>query len=199
MARQLSPRKLGAMRGELREFHNLYVEYIDLTWPPNGRPPARATELRAELLGRVSKAQAALSQSGMGTIAMTPPPMIGGPVLTGLPNLLFVHETPLVGVSLGLGLNQPPFCQKVIEALKMADGYLAQQQEEAARRRRNPFYWLDRIVTTLLRVPAYILSRIIGVPVARIEESPFGLALRLLALAIDGLVAYIGGHELKWW
>jgi hypothetical protein len=54
---------------------------------------------------------------------MTPAPMIGGAYISGLPNLLFVHETPR-GY---MGMDSPPFCNNVVEALRIADSYLARQ------------------------------------------------------------------------
>lgn len=195
MARHISPNKLRALRNELIEFHNLYGNYIDLTWPPEeGGLSSRAAELRAELLSRVAKAQRAVSQSGV-HLVLTPPPAFGGPVLHGLSNLLFVHET-IRGYT---GMGSAPFFEDVREALRIAEGYLAQQEEEACRLWRNPLYWLDRLLTTLLGFPAYILSRILGVPVARIDESPAGVALRLLAVCLDGLAVYFGGRALMWW
>ena len=88
------------------------------------------------------------------------------------------------------GMGDPPNCLRVMEALLTADSFLARQEKEARRRRRNPLYWLDRLVTVALRIPAYVLSRIIGVPVARIDESPFGVGLRVLTVVLDGALVY---------
>lgn len=92
-----------------------------------------------------------------------------------------------------------PFCAKVMETLQVADGYLARKERDETRRRQNPLFWLDWAVTGLLGIPAYIVSRIIGVPVWKIEESPVGFALRVVGLAVDGLIVYFGGHGLGWW
>lgn len=193
MPRGPSPAQINRLRNSLRDFHNLYARYLDLTYPPRSGVPAEARQLRVELTQRVAEAQQALDLSGV-HLSRLPPPAFGGPVLHGLPNLLFIHEQDAVPTFGG-----QPFCQNVMEALQVADGYLARKEREEAQRRRNPAYWIDWVVTGFLGIPAYITSRIIGVPVWRIEDSTIGFALRIAGLGIDGLVAYFGGHALGWW
>jgi hypothetical protein len=193
MPRNPSPTQIRRLRDNLIEFHNLYLRYLELTYPPRGNPPPAASELRAELTQRVGVAQQALDLSGV-QLARLPAPAFGGPILRGLPNLLFIHERDPVPV-----FRMQPFCQNVIEALQVAVGYLARRERDEAHRRRSPVYWLDWVITGFLGIPAYIVSRIIGVPVWKIEDSPVGFGLRLVGLAIDGLVAYFGGRELGWW
>jgi hypothetical protein len=193
--RSPSPHQYREMREALREFNNLYIDYLNRSYPPSGSGlDAEARRLRGELQHRLAEAQMAIDAVGVG-LAMLPPPAFGGPVLKGLTNTLFIHET-----SQGYtGMGAPPFFEKVLETLQVADGYLERKERDEIRRRKNPLYWLDLVLTAFLGIPAYIVSRIIGVPVWKIEDSPLGFALRLLGLAIDGLVVYFGGHELHWW
>lgn len=193
MPRGPTPTEIRRLREALRDFHNAYVRYLDLTFPPDRGMPAEAGPLRLELTQRLAEAQRALDLSGV-QLTRYPPPAFGGPVLHGLPNLLFIHEHDQVPVFSG-----QLFFRNVIEAMQVADGYLARREEVERQRRRNPLFWLDWLITGFLGIPAYIVSRIIGVPVWRIEDSPFGLGLRLFGLAIDGLVVYLGGREVKWW
>jgi hypothetical protein len=96
-------------------------------------------------------------------------------------------------------MGNPPFFERVVETLQIAGGALERKAEEEARRRRSPFYWLDLALTAFLGIPAYIVSRIVGVPVWKIEESPLGFLLRLLGLALEGLGVFLGGRAAHWW
>jgi hypothetical protein len=139
-------------------------------------------------------AQAALDAAGV-DLAMYPPPAFGGPIQHGLVNILFLHES-----SLGYtGMGNPPFFERVVEILQVAGGALERKAEEEAQRRRSPLYWLDLALTAFLGIPAYIASRIVGVPVWKIEESPFGLILRLVGLTLEGLGVFFGGRAAHWW
>lgn len=193
MPRGPSPAEIHRLRDRLREFHNLYVRYLDLTLSSQPQITSEARQLRMDLTQRIAEAQEALHLAGV-DLTRLPPPAFGGPILRGLPNLLFIHEQDPPSL-----FGRQPFCQNVIEALQVADGYLGQREREEAERRRNPVYWLDRTVTGFLGIPAYVTSRIIGVPVWRIEDSPVGFALRVVGLAVDGLVVYFGGHGFGWW
>ena len=194
MARSLSPSRLRQLREDLAEFHNLYIRYLELTSTAGGAPNGEASRLRSELRHQVAAAQLALGTAGV-ELAMYPAPAIGGPVVHGLPNLMFIHET-TAGYQGMMGL---PFCDKVIEALQVADGYLERRERDEKGRRRNPLYWLDLGITGLLGLPAYVVSRVLGVPVGKIDDSPVGFALRIAGLAVDALVVFIGGRGFGWW
>jgi hypothetical protein len=64
--------------------------------------------------------------------------------------------------------------------LRLADAELGQQEQELAGKRRNPLYWGDRIVSAVLRFPAYLVAKIVGVPTDRIDKSVWGTILRLI-------------------
>ena len=121
---------------------------------------------------------------------LLPPPMTGGPVLTGLQNVAFAHERTGYG---NLDLRV------LLDSLRQADGYLREQEKAAQRHRRRPLYWPDRIVRALLAFPAYIISVLFGIPQHRIEASAFAPFLRILAVAADVLGIYLAGRVVKWW
>jgi hypothetical protein len=77
--------------------------------------------------------------------------------------------------------------------------YLEQRAQKEAKRRRNPFYWADRALRAILGIPSYILSQIFGVPVARIDQSPWGMVIRLIEVAAAILGIYWGGSAADWW
>ena len=184
------------MRACLVEFNNLYVEYLDLTVPLAGsgqRLPDRAAEIRGELMVRAAAAQDALNQAGVNLVRY-PPPATGGPVVSGLANTMFVHETDYIPFG-----SVRPFHENVTQMLRLAVGYLTNQRDRAVKQRRSPLYWGDRVLTFLLGIPSYFVSRIFGVPVWRIEESPLGVVLRIIGLVVETLVLYVGGRELGWW
>lgn len=194
MPRRPSPSELREMRQTLRDFNNLYVEYLNLTYPSQmGSSAPEPSGLRMELRARMAGAQNALRAAGV-DLTLLPPPAFGGPVLQGLPNTIFAHENWPVYPGMG-----PPIYEKVIECLLVADSYLERHEKEETRRRKNPLYWADLALTAFLGIPAYIVSRVIGVPVWKIDDSPIGFVLRLLGLAIDGLVVFFGGRGLHWW
>jgi len=131
-------------------------------------------------------------------MALAPPPGFAGriPVLTGLRNLAFVHETVhgVVGITRG-----PPMWQRVLDSTVAADATLADLEQRARRRRRSPLYWGDRILRAVLGFPAYLLGLILGVPATRIDQGGFGVVLRVVPVASLGVALYFGGRDAGWW
>jgi len=195
MPRGPSPTQLREMRNNLVEFTDLYVEYLDLTYPPSMDVDSHAAgRLRMELSRRLGDAQEAFDTVGV-DLAMLPPPAFGGPIRHGLANTLFIHET-----SAGhTGMSGPPFFQTVLQTLHTATGYLERRERKERHRRRNPLFWMDWALTGLLGIPAYLVSRIFGVPVRRIEESQLGTALRIVGVVLEAVLLFVTGRALGWW
>jgi hypothetical protein len=124
-------------------------------------------------------------------------PVTGGAVMHGLVNTVFVHETPFGGVS-GM-FNWPTSYQGIIDIVDTCLSRLDELDIEIRRRRRNPLYWGDRTLRALLGFPAYLLSLIFGVPASQIEESAFGVALRVAAFVVESAVLVLGLNELFHW
>jgi hypothetical protein len=87
----------------------------------------------------------------------------------------------------------------VQDLVRLAAAKLEQRERELAHRRRSPLYWGDRIVSAVLRFPAYLVGKIVGVPTARIEGSVLGLLLRLAEVASGILTVFFGGRAAGWW
>jgi hypothetical protein len=95
--------------------------------------------------------------------------------------------------------NWPSSYEGIINIVDTCLARLDELDQESHRIRRNPLYWGDRILTALLGFPAYLLGKLLGVPASRINESPFGVALRVSAFVVEsaGLVLALNTH-FKW-
>jgi len=97
--------------------------------------PDQLPTLRAQLVRRVSRAGRAFDASGV-QMAITPPPMFGGPVLTSLASQAFAHETP----TFGSGHDGFEAARMVLDGLGTAVGALEDklEQEQARAQKRQP-------------------------------------------------------------
>jgi hypothetical protein len=124
----------------------------------------------------------ALGVAGV-NLVFAPPPLVGGPVMRGLPNTVFLHERPGYRWAGSTG-GQPTFAA-VIDMVRLATQYLEERERAERRRRRNPLYWIDRVLRMTLGIPAYLVSLLAGVPRGRVETSAFGPILRLIGVLGD--------------
>jgi hypothetical protein len=183
VGKEQSLRRLSEHRQALAEFNNAYVEYLKAG-------PQQPGELRSRVLQLMPAAHAAMREAGV-IPTMAPPPAIGGPMRIGLENLAFLHE------SSGIVFAEAP--QQVQDGLRIAAATLEYRQRELERRRRNPLYWGDRLVSAVLRFPAYVVGKVIGKPTSTIDRSWWGLALRLLQAVAAALAIFWGGQTAGWW
>jgi hypothetical protein len=107
----------------------------------------------------------------------------------------FLHEQP--------GFTPSPYAPTtydgVLDVVAGAKAELEEQARERKARRWNPLYWLDSVVRFLLSIPAYVVSRVMGTSVARINKSAWGFPLRVLAVIADASAVYFGGRALGLW
>jgi hypothetical protein len=182
----VSPRDLREHRFALKTFDETYAAYLVAS--QNGETDQR-WRLREEVDHLLPAAQTSLNASRV-NVVITPPSHIGGIVHQGLPNTVFLHEQD------GVYGDVP---RLIFDTVRVADGYLAEQEKALARKRRNPLYWIDRFLRAVLGLPAYLLSLILGVPAARIAESPLGTALRVAEVILTAFLVYFGGQTAGWW
>lgn len=175
-------RELHRHREAVIAFHNAYSEYLDAG--PRGDP-----ELRAAVQALVPAAERGLSVACMETV-LYPPPMFGGPVLRGLTNMIFQHETT------GAYRETPGW---ILDACRVAGATLEGRMDTLRRQRKNPIWWIDRFLRAVLGIPAYLISLILRTSYVRIDSSAFGVVLRLISAA--GAIAgiYFGGNQAGWW
>jgi hypothetical protein len=185
----LSPRHLRELHAGLVSFVIAYGRYLEVT---HGVQPDddEAGRLRAEMNSLTPTAQEALRTARI-ELVIHPPPVVGGPSYSGLANVAFLFERPGWG---GAGIPR-----RVLDMGGIGIAQLEKQIAEATRRRRNPLYWTDRGLRAVLGFPAYLLSLVLGVPVARIEESPWAILIRVAEIALAAIGAYFGGREAGWW
>jgi hypothetical protein len=174
----------------LREFRSGYNAYLDAT--VRNQVDVDGTEVRRRR-DRVSAAVAGASEAL--DYAETRPAIrmgaySGGGVISGLMNVVFVHED--------MPFRSPSF-QTVLDATERAIALVEIRRRDAIRKRLNPFFWIDRLLRAVLGFPAYFVSLIFRVPLDKIERSSLALPLRLGGLAIECLLVYFGGHEAGWW
>jgi hypothetical protein len=188
----VSPKCLREHRKALVHFHNRYLAYLDAALR-GGASPQVVFDLRSDVLAAIPAAQRALDVAGVGLI-YTPPPAFGGPVMSGLGNLAFLHERS----PYQLPGAKPPYAD-VIDMTKLAMQYLEDAAKNETRRRRNPLYWIERAFLSTLALPAYVVGAIVGVPRERIDGSALGLPLRLVAVAADLSSLWALGKAAGWY
>jgi hypothetical protein len=178
----MSPNDLRECREALVRFHNIYMEYLTEIHKNGSADPQEASRLRGEVIAAVPLAQNALTVAGVNMV-YAPPPLTGGPVMSGLPNTVFLHEQP--GYRLHKSMGFKPTFADVIDTVRLAAQYLEERERIERRRQRNPLYWIDRVLRMTLGIPAYIVSLFAGVPRQRVEESAFAPMLRVIAVLGD--------------
>ncbi|HEX5173657.1 MAG TPA: hypothetical protein VFV91_05880 [Gaiellaceae bacterium] len=181
----MNPRELRQHRAAAIAFHNAYAEYLKAG--PEGDP-----RLRARVVELMPAAHMALARAGVEPY-MHPPRALGGPVISGLPNLAFAHEA-------AFSLGTDDSIRMVRDSLQLAAAKLEDRAVEEERRRRNPLYWIDRGLRMLLGVPAYIISLFFPhLSFRDVDSSAFGAPLRLLSAASSALAIFWIGRQAKWW
>jgi hypothetical protein len=188
-----SPRALYEWRHDLVAFRDSYVNYLNAT-AGSGQPGS--AQMRSDVVRLAHRAQSVMDRLGA-HFAWESAPVTGGTVMHGLVNTVFIHETPFGGVS--AMFNWPKSYEGIINLVDTCLSRLDELDVEIHRRRRNPLYWGDRILSALLGFPAYVLGLVFGVPTSRIDESPFGTALRVATFIVETAVLVLGLNELFHW
>jgi hypothetical protein len=178
----MSPNALRERREALVRFHNVYIEFLDELHKNGSSDPQKVLRLRAEVTAAVPAAEDALTVAGV-NLAYSPPPMIGGPIMRGLPNTVFLHEEP--GYRLHSWSGFKPTFVAVLDTVRLGTQVLEERERVERKRRRNPLYWIDRALRMTLGIPAYIVSLLVGVPRGRVEQSAFGPILRFIGVLAD--------------
>jgi hypothetical protein len=86
----------------------------------------------------------------------------------------------------------------VQDLVRLAAAKLEQRERELAHRRRSPLYWGDRIVSAVLRFPAYLVGKIVGVPTASLRVRSWASS-SVAEVAIGILTVFFGGRAAGWW
>jgi hypothetical protein len=174
------------MLRDLEDFERAYSACISA----QGKPEYAALRLRA--MGLVVLADRALRGAGVTPYA-SPPPAVGGPVRHGLSNVAFLYEEPLSS------FFEDEFQNATLGYIASGHAVLERALGDARRRRWNPLFWLDGAVSVLLGVPAYLLSKLFGVPRSKIDESRFGTTLRLAAVVVEAGLVFVTGKAARLW
>jgi len=89
-----------------------------------------------------------------------------------------------------------------MEGLKRSSRGRRRGRRPAGRREKPRYDWVLRLSGLEQRrgvAHAYVVSRIAGTSVARIDKSAWGLFLRVLAVIADGLAVYFAGRAFGFW
>jgi hypothetical protein len=143
---------------------------------------AAVTALRPDLLKRSSRAQRAVSASGV-RFALTPPPMFGGPPLTSLTEQLFAFERPGWDDVFGYD-HVPRAAQLVLDGLAAAVGSLEDQLDQV--RRGPPPQTVKSKSPKERHAPRLLIGRIRALPAAvgfLADLAALGLVLVAIAKA----------------
>jgi hypothetical protein len=186
----IPPRRLREWRQELVAFRDCYVTYLNHTLGTD-RPIPQAQ--RSEVVKCAHKAQTVMNHLGA-DFAWLSAPVTGGQVMRGLLNTIFIHESPFGGIE-GTMFNWPKSYEGIINIVDTCLSRLEELDAESHRTRSNPLYWGDRVLSALLGFPAYLLGKLLGVPASRIDESPFGIALRIAAFVVEGTAVVLALNE----
>ncbi len=175
------------MNHDLVAFRDVYVTYLNETLGSEAPVPQSK---RSEVARRAQSAQVALDRLGHPFVWLPPPITQTGP-MHGLLNTIFVHETPFGGFSSGMFGEWPKSYEGILTVVDAALADVERLYREAKHKRRSPIYWADKIITVMLGFPAYLLGKIFRVPFGRIDESPFGTALRIATFLIECTVVVL--------
>lgn len=137
--------------------------------------------LRSELLRRVARAGRGFQASGV-QMALTPPPMFGGPVLTDLPGQVFAHE------SAPYANAEDPFDAPriVLDGISTAIGALEDRAQQAEKEEVARGQGLGRVRNTA--------SRHLPTLWGRFRRLPRGIATAADFITVGGfLIAVVGG------
>lgn len=172
--RRLFPNGLNEHIAALDRFEAVYTDFLS----DGGSDP----EKRRAVTQAIPAAQRGLDAAGAYIAIGSPPGMPGrATVHENLIATAFLHEQP--GFSPMPGV--PATYDGVLDVVAGAKAELEEQDRERKARQRNPLYWLDGLVRVLLSIPAYIVSRVAGTSVAKIDKSAWGFPLRVLAVVAD--------------
>jgi hypothetical protein len=171
-------------------FRERYVAYLDAGPGDDGA--------KRRVIESIPAAQRAL-EDARAVFAVQEPPEVGPYRRTyrGLMNTAFLHEQP--GWQPHVFSDGPAVYERVLDGVSFARARLVDLDAEVRRARRRPTYWIDRALRSLLLVPAYLLSLVIGGSPLSIDRSKWGLPLRVLAIVADALAIYTAGQLFEWW
>jgi hypothetical protein len=133
-------------------------------------------------------APAEFAMKAVGVVPITgPPPMTGGRAVPGLVNALAgsIHYRQSWSDMKG-------FVFVALSALKEAE-------RQSARRRRNPIWWADRVLKAVLGIPAYLIGLIIGKSTATVNDSSWGVLLRVVSLVASLATIAAAGRGFGIW
>jgi hypothetical protein len=157
--RKVFPNRLDKHIAALDRFEQVYGDFLS----DGGNNPDK----RRAVTEGIPAAQRGLDAAGAYIGIGTPPGMPVRPVVyEGLIATAFLHEQPGFSPS----PYPPPTYDGVLDAVAGAKAELEEQVRERKARRWSPLYWLDGIVRVLLSIPAYIVSRVAGTSVAKIDK-----------------------------
>ena len=189
------------LRRDLAAFATAYRAYLTETLPLQGSRGGSANydQRRSELLKLAVRASHALEAVSLTITVMRPPVAGGGVGLSGLPEVAFAHEdgrwtTPPVL----FGAHYKSTWEGVLDLLDRGDAELEERERSAARRLRNPLVWIDLILRTLLGLPAYLLSLLLGFDRRTLPKASERL-LWLFSVIADGATLYGFGKLIHWW
>jgi len=141
---------------------------------------AEYAALRSELLRRVARASRAVQASGL-QMALTPPPMYGGPIRTDLAGQVFAHESaPFVN-------SADPFDapRMVLDGISTAIGALDDRAQEAEKDEIARGQGLGRVRNGA--------SRHLPTLWGRIRRVPRGIAVAADMITVGGFVVLVVG------
>lgn len=187
----LSPKEIRKDVEALDTFRERYIAYLNAG--PDGD-----NALRQRVIESIPAAERALEDAS-GVFVFQDPPALAPYQRTyrGLMNTAFLHEQP--GWQPYAFSDGPAVYERVLDGVGFARARLVDLDGQVRQARRRPAYWIDRALRSLLLVPAYLVSLVIGESAASIDRSKLGLPLRLLAIFADALAVYTAGQVFGWW
>ena len=186
----------------LRHFREIYVTYInEVVDAVYAGDPIENSPQRSRVLELGTLAEAAIAVAGLTPPAVHRPSISPGPPAIGLLAVAIAHEDPVFRRGAGPLVSEPrrqPY-ELAIDTVEVAIARIQELLDAERRRRRKLTYWIDRGLRSVLGLPAYLISLLLGFDRYSLPPSQ-ARALWVVSVIIETAAAVVtSGSVFDWW
>lgn len=157
---------------ELVEFRELIVNYF------NEEDDFEKQRLRSKINIKLQKIHSLIEESGVLTLAFyTSPPILGGKKET----------IELLQVIFNLNSYNGIQPNDITDPIERSIGVYEDDKINSILRTINPFFWINKIIKIIVKIPFDILG-VAGFPQVKIEESFFGKIIKFILYLITAII-----------
>ena len=186
----------------LRDFRETYVTYMnEIVEGVYAGDPIENSPQRSRVLELGTLAGRAISVAGLTPPAVHRPSLSPGPPAVGLLAVAIAHEDPVFRRGAGPLVSEPrrQSYELAIDSVEIAAARIKELLDDERRQRRKPTYWIDRGLRSVLGLPAYLISLLVGFDRYSLPPSQ-ARALWVVSVIIETAVAVVtSGSVFDWW